>query len=197
MGETGKLEGERAEFGNGRALAGFLLGASEVFFPSPLCYGHAVRGVEAAVEEVADFECFFQQFRVVPAADVVGPEETTHVADGGFEHVDSFTLRLAKVDVVQAPERLLELFFHPQNPEGVQGIDQRCRPSTKAINVSTRHRADLILEPRVFLVSLPRVFETGLHSRLPVQSFLLVCFTFRSEVMLELWDFGELASGQW
>ncbi len=119
LGETGELEGEGAEFGNECGFPGLLLGASEIFFPSPARYGHAVGGVEAAVDEIADFEGFFEEFRVFSTADVVGPEETTHVADGGFKDVDSRTLRLAEVDCVKALERFLELFFHPHHPEGV------------------------------------------------------------------------------
>lgn len=113
-----------------------LLGASEIFFPSPARYGHAVGGVKAAVDEIADLEGFSEEFRVFSAADVVGPEETTHVADGGFEDVDRRTLRFAKVDLVKALERFLELLFHLHHPEGVQCVHQRCCPSTETVDVS-------------------------------------------------------------
>jgi len=68
--------------------------------------------------------------------------------------------------VLQRSDSDGKLFLQVHNPQTVQGVNQRSRPTTEPILVLSSERSHLILQPGMSCVSIPRMQETLLDSRL-------------------------------
>lgn len=120
-------------------------------------------------------------------------QEASQIPNRRLEDIDVLVVGGRKVDLIERGHGLFEFIFQSHDEQRVERVYQRGCPPGEGVDIAATNGGYLILQPCVFLVATPRVYECLLHRRLSLLSPLSIGGALAREVILNPGDFGRLA----
>ena len=133
LGETGELYGEGANLCQDDVCTSAMRLRGKSRHPAVKSDGHPVRCVERTHQDVSKFNSLVQQNLVLCAAQIIGREHTTEVANGGLKERNVLSLRSSEINLTDRLDGIVKFILEAHNPQCIQCIDQSGCPSAEGV----------------------------------------------------------------